>query len=96
MAVKFGASDWRIIVKHIIPNSITLVITFAPFALAGGISSLTALGFSCFGISHEYPSWGNLLKQGQDYLQDAYWIGGSILAGDDFDLVLVTFTKKPV
>ena len=91
-----GASDWRIITKHIIPNSITLVITFAPFILADGISNLTALDFLGFGISAEYPSWGNLLKQGQDYLQDAYWIGGSILVAMTLILVLVTFIGEAI
>jgi microcin C transport system permease protein len=97
MAAKaLGASDWRIISKHIIPNTITLVITFAPFVLAGGISSLTALDFLGFGISAEYPSWGNLLKQGQDYLQDAYWIGGSIIVAMTLILILVTFIGEAV
>ncbi|MCM8535092.1 MAG: ABC transporter permease subunit [Lentisphaeraceae bacterium] len=97
MAAKaLGASDMRIIIKHIIPNTITLIITFAPFALAGGITGLTALDFLGFGISAENPSWGDLLKQGMDYLDDAYWIGASIISAMTLILVLVTFIGEAV
>ena len=38
-----GASDWRIITQHLLPNTRALLITFAPFSITGGITALTAL-----------------------------------------------------
>ena len=91
-----GASDWRIITKHILPNTLTLIITFAPFSLASGITSLTALDYLGFGISAEYPSWGDLIKQGLEYLDDAYWIGASVILCMTLILTLVTFVGEAV
>ncbi|MCM8542959.1 MAG: ABC transporter permease subunit [Lentisphaeraceae bacterium] len=91
-----GASDWRIITKHILPNTLTLIITFAPFSLAAGITSLTALDFLGFGISAEYPSWGDLIKQGLEYMDDAYWIGSSVIICMTLILTLVTFVGEAV
>ncbi len=63
-AIGCGVSDWRIITRHILPNALVPVVTFAPFAIVGYISSLVGLDYLGLGLPPGTPSWGNLLKQG--------------------------------
>ncbi|MBQ8750764.1 MAG: ABC transporter permease [Alphaproteobacteria bacterium] len=72
-----GVSHFRIIWRHILPNALVTTITFVPFILAGGIVALTALDFLGLGLGQEYPSIGDLVRQGKDNLQ-APWIGLSV------------------
>ena len=68
-AVSQGESNLSIMFRHILPNALTPVISFAPFALVGAISSLVALDFLGFGLRPPTPSWGELVNQG---LQNIY------------------------
>lgn len=72
-----GVSNFRIMWRHILPNALVTTVTFVPFILAGGIVALTALDFLGLGLGQEYPSLGDLVRQGKDNLQ-APWIGLSI------------------
>lgn len=72
-----GVSNFRIMWRHILPNALVTTVTFVPFILAGAIVALTALDFLGLGLSQEYPSLGDLVRQGKDNLQ-APWIGLSI------------------
>ncbi|MBR2137028.1 MAG: ABC transporter permease [Alphaproteobacteria bacterium] len=72
-----GVSNFRIIFKHILPNALVTSITFIPFIMAEAITSLSALDFLGLGLPTEYPSLGDLVRQGKDNLQ-APWIGLSI------------------
>lgn len=63
-AIGCGVSDWRIMTRHILPNALVPVVTFAPFAIVGYISSLVGLDYLGLGLPPGTPSWGNLLKQG--------------------------------
>lgn len=72
-----GVGNWRIICRHILPNALISSVTFIPFILSESIVALTALDFLGLGLSHEYPSLGDLVRQGKDNLQ-APWIGISI------------------
>lgn len=94
-AKMMGASNFRIIYKHIIPNSISTIITFIPFSVAGGITALTALDFLSFGLPAPAPSWGELLKQGVDNL-DYPWIISSVVISLSFVLMLVTFIGEAI
>ena len=76
-AKALGVSNFRIIWRHILPNAMVVIVTFVPFILAGGIVALTALDFLGLGLGYEYPSLGDLVRQGKDNLQ-APWIGLSI------------------
>jgi len=76
-AKAIGVGNFRIIWRHILPNALVTTVTFVPFILAGGIVALTALDFLGLGLGHEYPSLGDLVRQGKDNLQ-APWIGLSI------------------
>ena len=66
-----GQSTWKIMFKHILPNALTPIITFAPFAIIAYIFALVALDFLGFGLQPPTPSWGELLNQGKTNLQ--YW-----------------------
>ncbi len=90
-----GASHARIIIHHILPNAVSVIITFAPFAITAGISSLTALDYLGFGLPAPTPSWGELLSQGKQHLS-AQWILGSVCAAMVIVLVMVTFIGEAV
>jgi microcin C transport system permease protein len=72
-AKALGQSNAKIIVRHILPNSLTPVITLLPFELAAAIGALTALDFLGLGVPPDTPSLGELLSQGKNNL-DAWWI----------------------
>lgn len=68
-----GQSDRKIMMRHILPNSLTPVVTLIPFELASAIGALTSLDFLGLGVPPNTPSLGELLSQGKNNL-DAWWI----------------------
>lgn len=76
-AKAMGVGHFRIMVRHILPNALVSSITFLPFIFAGGIVALSALDFLGLGLGQNYPSLGDLIRQGKDNLH-APWIGLSI------------------
>ncbi len=76
-AKALGVSNLRIILKHILPNALVTSLTFIPFILSESIVALTSLDFLGLGLSQDYPSLGDLVRQGKDNLQ-APWIGITI------------------
>jgi microcin C transport system permease protein len=73
-ARSMGASDTRIFLRHILPNSLTPVITFAPFFIAAQFATLASLDYLGFGLPVPTPSWGEMLAQGQKYYSVAWWL----------------------
>lgn len=69
-----GASHSRIIFKHILPNALTPIVTFAPFAIAGNVYFLSTLDYLGLGLRPPTPSWGELLSQAQKYFTVAEWL----------------------
>lgn len=69
-----GASNFRIIFRHILPNASPIIIANLPFLLAGSITTLTSLDFMGLGLPIGSPSLGELLAQGKNNLT-AYWLG---------------------
>ncbi|MBU4317158.1 MAG: ABC transporter permease subunit [Proteobacteria bacterium] len=94
-AKALGATDARIIFKHILPNTLSVIVTFAPFSVSSGIISLTSLDFLGFGLPPPTPSWGELLSQGWSNM-GAYWIVGSVIFAMTLTLLLVTFIGEAV
>tara|TARA_B100000945_G_C20400283_1_gene606944 strand:+ start:248 stop:1447 length:1200 start_codon:yes stop_codon:yes gene_type:complete len=94
-AVSMGQSNWKIMFKHILPNSLTPVITFAPFAIIGYISTLTSLDFLGFGLQPPTPSWGELIRQGYENLESPHLIVAPLLS-TMFTLFLITFIGEAV
>ena len=68
-----GLSNVQIIVRHVLPNSMTPVIAFLPFRMSAAILALTSLDFLGLGVPSSTPSLGELLAQGKANL-DAWWI----------------------
>lgn len=66
-----GATDTRIIVKHIIPNSLAPVIVQATLGVAGAILSTAGLSFIGLGIQAPQPEWGAMLSGGRTFLRNA-------------------------
>lgn len=85
-----GLSDWQIMWRHILPNSLTPVITFLPFRMSASILALTSLDFLGLGVPPTLPSLGELLAQGKGNL-DAWWISLSTFAVLVLTLLLLTF-----
>ena len=85
-AKALGAGDKRTIFVHILPNSISIIVTFIPFSISIAIVSLTSLDYLGFGLPAPTPSWGELLMQGTSNLQ-ALWIVGSVV----FSMVSILF-----
>lgn len=90
-----GASRGRIIFRHILPNTLSVVVTYAPFSVSGGIVALTSLDYLGFGLPAPTPSWGELLNQGWANM-DAWWIAGSVIFALTLVLTTVTFMGEAV
>ena len=84
-----GASDWRIIVGHLLPQMGTMLLTFLPFQAVGAITTLTSLDFLGFGLRPPAASWGELLRTGSSSLQ-APWIVSSVVVAMALVLILLT------
>jgi microcin C transport system permease protein len=85
-----GLSNLQIMRRHILPNSLTPVITFLPFRMSAAILSLTSLDFLGLGVPPGTPSLGELLSQGKSNL-DAWWISLSTFIVLVATLLLLTF-----
>jgi microcin C transport system permease protein len=84
-----GLSNRQIITRHVLPNSLTPVVTFLPFRMSGAILALTSLDFLGLGVPPSTPSLGELLAQGKNNL-DAWWIAVSTFAVLTITLLLLT------
>lgn len=73
-AKAIGASDKRIILKHIIPNALAPVIVQGTLGVAGAILSIAGLSFIGLGIQPPAPEWGAMLSGGRQYLRYAWWV----------------------
>ncbi len=94
-AKSLGVSNFKIMLRHILPNSLTPIVTFFPFSIRGGIMALTSLDFLDLGVKYPAPSLGDLLAQGQLNL-DALWILLPTVTVLSLMLVLLTFVGDGV
>ena len=85
-----GLSHAQIIWRHVLPNSLTPVVTFLPFRMSAAILALTSLDFLGLGVPPGTPSLGEMLAQGKTNI-DAWWISMSTFALLVFTLLLLTF-----
>ncbi len=89
-AKALGVSNLHIMWRHILPNSMTPVVTFLPFRMSAAILALTSLDFLGLGVPPGTPSLGELLNQGKANI-DAWWISLSTFAVLVITLLLLTF-----
>jgi len=73
-AKSIGASSFRIIFHHILPNALGPVFVSAILGIGNAILVESALSFLGIGIQPPSPSWGNMLTSGKDYLEVAWWL----------------------
>ena len=85
-----GLTHGQIIWRHILPNSLTPVVTFLPFRMSAAILALTSLDFLGLGVPPGTPSLGELLSQGKNNI-DAWWISLSTFGVLVVTLLLLTF-----
>ena len=85
-----GVGNGQIMWRHILPNSLTPVVTFLPFRMSAAILALTSLDFLGLGVPPGTPSLGELLSQGKNNI-DAWWISLSTFAVLVVTLLLLTF-----
>ncbi|HYU17697.1 MAG TPA: ABC transporter permease [Chloroflexota bacterium] len=74
-ALALGASDRRVIFRHLAPNVLAPVIVISSFQFAQIIIAEASLSFLGVGVQPPIPSWGAMLSQGREYLSTAWWLG---------------------
>ena len=69
-----GAKDVRLIFRHLLPNSLTPIIVSAVLGVAGAVLMESGLSFLGLGVQAPQASWGNILTDGKEYIQFAWWL----------------------
>jgi peptide/nickel transport system permease protein len=69
-----GASDTRIVVRHVVPNLFQSAVVIGTFAMASAIISEAALSFLGLGVPPEIPTWGSMLADGRTYISTSWWL----------------------
>ncbi len=70
-----GAGNWRIMIKHLLPNVMGVVIVNATFQVADAILTVAALSFLGLGLPPPTPNWGQMLSSSMSYMfQNAWWL----------------------
>jgi len=73
-AKALGASDFKIIFRHILPNGLSPIIVSATFGVAGAILTESALSFLGFGVPQPTASWGDILNNGRNDIYHSWWL----------------------
>ena len=94
-AIATGVSEPKIMFRHILPNALTPLVSFAPFVIVANISALVALDFLGFGLPEPTPSWGELIGQGMENLTK-WWLVVFPLGAMFVTLMLVVFIGEAV
>lgn len=96
-AKSYGASHMRVVFRHLLPNCMTPLVTFTPFAVVTAIFSLTALDYLGYGLPAPTPSWGELINQAlQPDNRDKLWLIFAPFGALTLTLVLVVFIGESV
>lgn len=69
-----GAKDGRLIFKHLLPNSLTPIIVSFVLGVASAVLVESGLSFLGLGVQAPQASWGNILTDGKEYIQFAWWL----------------------
>jgi microcin C transport system permease protein len=96
-ARSYGASHLRIVFRHLLPNCLTPLVTFTPFAIVGAIFALTALDYLGYGLPAPTPSWGELIGQAlESENRSKLWLTLAPFGALTATLVLVVFIGESV
>ena len=69
-----GASDLRVVVRHILPNTLAPILVIGSSQFATMVLLESGLSFLGMGVQPPQPSWGRMLAEGRDYLSNAWWL----------------------
>jgi len=96
-AKSYGASHGRIIFRHLLPNCLTPLVTFTPFAIVAAIFALTGLDYLGYGLPAPTPSWGELIDQAlRPENRDKLWLTFAPFGAITITLVLVVFIGESI
>lgn len=73
-ARSMGASDLRIVARHIFPNSVASIVVYATMNIGSAILTEAALSYLGMGVTPPQPSWGAMIQEGQTFLTTAPWM----------------------
>uniref|UniRef100_A0A7C4JRB3 ABC transporter permease n=1 Tax=Thermodesulfobacterium geofontis TaxID=1295609 RepID=A0A7C4JRB3_9BACT len=90
IAKVYGAGTFRIIFKHLLPNALPPIMVSASLGLGQAILIESALSFLGIGVQPPIPSWGNILIEGKETLEVAWWL--SIFPGLAILITVLAFT----
>ncbi len=90
-----GAGTPRILFRHLLPNTVAIIVTLVPFTMSGLIFSLTALDYLGFGLPPQHATWGRLLNDGLSNLSSP-WLVTSAFTVLVATLVLITFVGEAI
>ncbi len=88
-ATALGTPGARLVLRHLIPNSVAPVLVSATLGIAGAILTESGLSFLGFGVPPPDATWGNILSDGKRYLFDAPWL--TFIPGTAIFLVVLAF-----
>lgn len=94
-ALAHGEAPSSVLFRHVVPNALVSVVTFAPFALIAFVTDLVLLEALGFGLSAETPSWGQLVRQGLENVREWHLVVFP-LGAMFFTLLLVAFVGEAV
>ncbi len=98
-AISIGVPTRKILIKHILPNSLVPIITYFPFAIVAGIGSLVSLDFLGFGLPAPTPSWGEMVQMGLKYITSnpvKWWLIASPLGAMFTTLLMTVFVGESI
>jgi ABC-type dipeptide/oligopeptide/nickel transport system permease subunit len=88
-ARSLGASRWRIVTRHILPNSFAPVLIFAAFSVGNAIIAEASLSYLGVGVKPDVAEWGNMIAAGQANFQSQPWL--SLLPGSAVVFTVLAF-----
>ena len=94
-SLSMGQSDFKVMFKHILPNSLVPIITYFPFTVIGGISALVGLDYLGFGLAPPTPSWGQMLDVGLQNISK-WWMVFSPVSAQFLTLLSIVFIGEGV
>jgi microcin C transport system permease protein len=94
-ALSMGQSDFKVMFKHILPNSLVPIITYFPFSVVAGISALVGLDYLGFGLAPPTPSWGQMLDVGLQNITK-WWMVFSPVFAQFLTLLSIVFIGEGV
>ena len=94
-ALSMGQSEFKVMFKHILPNSLVPIITYFPFSVVAGISALVGLDYLGFGLAPPTPSWGQMLDVGLQNITK-WWMVFSPVTAQFFTLLAIVFIGEGV